>query len=130
MRGDVLKSALLDGTKAITLRAWVKKTQDIFRARIQDRKLVRVQSNYNFNSIYGWATILAMQGPAHPHSLLTPTIVSMAGRPDLTVLQYIEEYCTFTLKDRNNRVVKDSQGQTVTQVHSQVVIVTFNFYPL
>jgi hypothetical protein len=121
MRGAKLRKELEAGNKEASTRAWgLLKTQE-FRSLVGTLQVVRVQTNYAFSSIFGWALLTRIDGPGPVRELVTKEVLVAAGCGHMTVDEYILAFCMVVRKD-------DTDEQHKTEVEApEVVVVWFKF---
>lgn len=96
MRGPHLVRMLCAGEKHLTTRCWSTATVERMQAAVANGSLVRVQSNYAFDSIVGWALLDSVSCPRPARDVLNDETLKMAGCSHLTQSDYIYEYVSST----------------------------------
>jgi len=91
--------AMTDGTKKVSTRLWCAKTVKRLQSVVLLGACVRIQTNYEFDSICGWAVLDSVSEVAPAREVVTAAVVQLAGRGDLSVAEYITQYCSVSRPD-------------------------------
>ena len=94
VRGNQLILALRAGTKTLSTRLWCAKTVKRMQRLVDLRACVRMQTNYEFDSICGWSVLNCVSDLAPAAQVVTEQVVRAAGVGDMSVAEYINEYCS------------------------------------
>ena len=99
MRGDTLLLALRAGKKTLSTRLWCANTVKRMQRLVHTRACVRIQTNYEYDSICGWSVLKSVSDLAPAINVVTEGVVRAAGVGDMSVAEYIKEFCSVEKPD-------------------------------
>jgi hypothetical protein len=97
------------GVKFMTCRAWKDKTNTSLKRTI-GKEMVRAQTNWAADTLFGYLSINKMDGPLAIGNVLTPDIIAACGCKGWSKEKYIKRW---------------AKGNNMLMVH----VITFTYFP-
>ena len=90
---SVLIQSIRDGIKVCTVRTNSQRTNETLIARMNERQLVRFQTNWANDTFFGWGEILDVEVDLLVRDIVNDDLLIKTGCQQLTVHNYVDTYC-------------------------------------